>query len=79
MVHKLFTTNGFLNGTVVAANVTGAKLAAAAVIGVMFAYECARTQPVPPAAALAPTRVRPLTSRRVARVHAAPRTRTARS
>ncbi len=40
MVHKLFTSDGTLTGTVVAANATGAKMAQAAVIGIMFAYEC---------------------------------------
>jgi hypothetical protein len=41
MVHKLFTSDGTLTGTKVAANATGAKMAQAAVIGIMFAYECA--------------------------------------
>jgi hypothetical protein len=40
MVHKLFTSDGTVTGTVVAANATGAKMAQAAVIGIMFAYEC---------------------------------------
>ncbi len=41
MVHKLFTSDGTLTGTRMAANAPGAVMAAAAVIGIMFAYECA--------------------------------------
>jgi hypothetical protein len=42
MVHKLFTSDGTLTGTPVAPTVSGATLAKAAVIGIMFAYECVR-------------------------------------
>jgi hypothetical protein len=43
MVHKLFTSDGTLTGTPVPATplAAGAGMAAAAVIGIMFAYECA--------------------------------------
>ena len=42
MVHKLYTSDGTLTGTPVAPTVGGAVLAKAAVIGIMFAYECVR-------------------------------------
>ncbi len=41
MVHKRFTSDGTLTGTRMAANAPGAVMAAAAVIGIMFAFECA--------------------------------------
>ncbi len=42
MVHKLFTSDGTLTGTPVASTAASpAGMAAAAVIGIMFAYECA--------------------------------------
>jgi hypothetical protein len=40
MVHKLFQTSAS-NTAPVAANTNGAVLSKAAVIGIMFAYECA--------------------------------------
>ncbi len=40
MVHKLFQASS-TNTTIVPASTTGAFLKAAAVIGIMFAYECA--------------------------------------
>ena len=39
MVHKLFQASAS-NTTIVPANTAGATLARAAVIGIMFAYEC---------------------------------------
>jgi hypothetical protein len=39
MVHKLFQASS-INTTIVPANTAGAYLARAAVIGIMFAYEC---------------------------------------
>ena len=49
MVHKLFQTSAS-NTAPVAANTNGAVLSKAAVIGIMFAYECV------PAPARAPCR-----------------------
>jgi hypothetical protein len=40
MVHKLFTNDGTVTGTPVASTATGAIMAKAAVIGIMFAYSC---------------------------------------
>ena len=42
MVHKLFTTDGTVGGTPTAS--TGGTMAKAAVIGIMFGYECVPAQ-----------------------------------